>query len=148
MAQPAKILATGAANQLAPSRGVPGTPVAGLDFRPETQAPAAGMGVMFEGAQFTHERGGRDYGFSNDNRGDRYSPPQSWSLVQTPSDTFARILESMMGGGEVDGTGAPSGGPGKQFQNVVARAIAIYESNAKIIHGELALVGATVSIRF
>ena len=147
MAQVPKISVAGVLNQVTQSRGVLGAQVGGVDFRPEVQSPIAGTGVMLDGAEFFHDRGRRDFGFSYDSRGDQRSPPQSWSLVQTPTDTFARILESMMGEGEIGPSGTPGGGPAKRFQNVIARAISIYENNAKLIHGELSLVGSSISIR-
>ncbi len=147
MAQAPKIPATAALNQVAQSRGTQGVEVGGIDFRPEVQSPAASMGIMFSGAEFSQDSSPRNFGFFQDPRREQHSPPQSWSLVQTPTDTFARILESMMGEGEEGAFGKPTGGPAKRFLNVIAHAIATYENNAKLIHGELSLVGSSISIR-
>lgn len=100
---------------------------------------------MLDGAEFSYERSRRELAFAYDNRREQRSPPQSWSLVQTPTETFARILESIVNG--VEGASGTVGGSAKRFQGVIARAIAIYEANAKIVHGETALVGGAVSIR-
>ena len=146
MAQVPKIPVIGNPNQIAPSRGVHGAPIVGSDAYPEVQAIAAGTGVMLGGAEFSYDQGRRGFEFASDNRREQRSVPQSWSLIQTPSETFARILESIVGGGE-GAPGSTAGGPAKRFQNVIARAIAIYEANSNIIHGETVLVGGAVSIR-
>jgi hypothetical protein len=145
MAQAPKIPFIGNPPQVAPARGVPGAPIVASDSYSEVQPPGAGTGVMLGGAEFSYERARRDLAFAYDTRREQRSVPQSWSLIQTPSETFARILESIVGG--VEGTSGAVGGPGRRFQNVIARAIATYETNAKLIHGELALVGGAVSIR-
>jgi hypothetical protein len=145
MAQAPKIPFIGNPTQIAPSRGVQGSPIVASDSYPEVQPPGAGTSVMLGGAEFSNERSRRELAFAYDNRREQRSPPQSWSLIRTPSETFARILESIVGG--VEGSSGTVGGPARRFQDVIARAIATYEANAKLIHGETALVGGAVSIR-
>ena len=147
MAQAAKITSVGQQSTLTQSRAVQGAQVVATDAYPYVQPLDAGTGVMLGNAEFTNEQARRELAFAQyDNRGERRSVPQSWSLVRTTSETFARILESLANG--VEGTGGTStGGPVRRFQDVIARAIATYENNAKIIHGELALVGGAISIR-
>ena len=145
MAQAPRIPLIGNPNQIASSRGVPGVPFVASDSNPNVQPLVAGSGVMLGGAEFSYEQGRRELAFAYDNRREQRSVPQSWSLIQTPSETFARILESIVGG--VEGAPGTVGGPARRFQDVIARAIAIYEANAKIIHGETVLVGGAVSIR-
>ena len=145
MAQAPRIPVIVNPNQIAPSRAVPGGPIVASDAYPEVQPPSAGTGVMLGGAEFSYEQGRRGLDIAYDNRREQRSVPQSWSLIQTPSETFARILESIVGG--VEGAPGTVGGPARRFQDVIARAIAIYEANAKIIHGETVLVGGAVSIR-
>ncbi|MCC7016537.1 MAG: hypothetical protein IT564_04980 [Rhodospirillales bacterium] len=99
---------------------------------------------MLGGAEFSYEQARRDLAFAYDSRRGQRSVPQSWSLIQTPSETFARILENIVGG---EGVSGAVRGSARRFQDVVARAIAAYEANAKIIHGETALIGGAVSIR-
>lgn len=145
MAQAPKIPVISNPNQIAPSRGVPGAPVVASDSYPEVQPPGAGTGVMLGGAEFSYEQARRDLAFAYDSRRGQRSVPQSWSLIQTPSETFARILENIVGGAE--GASGTVRGSARRFQDVVARAIAAYEANAKVIHGETALIGGAVSIR-
>ena len=145
MAQAPKIPVIGTPNQIAPSRAVPGGPIVASDAYPEVQPLGAGTGVMLGAAEFSYEQGRRGFDIAYDSRRGQRSVPQSWSLIQTPSETFARILESIVGG--VEGAPGTVGGPARRFQDVIARAIATYEANAKIIHGETVLVGGAVSIR-
>ena len=148
MAQVPKIALIGNQNQVAPPRGVPAAPHGGSDFNPDVQPVVAGTGVMLGGAEFSYDHGRRGADLAFDNRREQRSAPQSWSLIQTPSETFARILESFLDGGEgTSGPGVVIGSATKRFQDVIARAIATYETNAKIIHGETVLVGGAISIR-
>jgi hypothetical protein len=100
---------------------------------------------MLGGAEFSYEQPRRYSGFTYDPRREQHSFPQSWALIQTPSETFARILENITSG--VEGASDSVRGSARQFQDVIARAIATYETNAKIIHGEMALIGGAVSMR-
>ena len=148
MAQVPKIPFTGNPNQVASARGAPAVPFGGMDYRPEVQAVAAGTGVLLGSAEFSYEQGRRGPDLALDYRRERRSTPQSWSLIQTPSETFARILESVFDGAEGGAkAGSVIGSAGRRFQDVIARAIATYETNAKIIHGETVALGGAVSIR-
>jgi hypothetical protein len=144
MAQAPKIPAIANPNQLGPARAAAPTVSVG-EYNPYVDSPVANASVLLGGAEFSYEQPRQQTGFAYDPRREQRSVPQSWSLVQTPSETFARILENIAGG--VEGTGETIRGSAKRFQNVISRAIAIYETNAKIIHGETALVGGAVSLR-
>ncbi|MBM3581676.1 MAG: hypothetical protein FJX37_06900 [Alphaproteobacteria bacterium] len=144
MAQPPKIPVIANTGQLAPSRYVPPAASA-AEYNPYVEPAAAGTGVMLNGAEFSYEQPRHNYGFAYDPRREQRSFPQSWSLIQTPSETFARILENMAAG--VEGASDSVRGSAKRFQDVISRAIATYEANAKIIHGETVLIGGAVSFR-
>ncbi|MSP80947.1 MAG: hypothetical protein EXR02_07810 [Rhodospirillales bacterium] len=123
-------------------------PYGGLDYRPEVQGAAAGTGVLLGGAEFSYEQGRRGPDLAFDTRREQRSAPQSWSLIQVSSETFARILESVLDGGEGGlQPGSVIGSASRRFQDVIARAIATYENNAKLIHGETVALGGAVSIR-
>ena len=144
MAQAPKIPVIANQGPITPTRGVPPA-ASSSEFNPYVEQVAAGSGVMLGGAEFSYEEPRRNLGFAYDPRREQRSFPQSWALVQTPSETFARILENITGG--VDGASDAVRGSAKRFQGVISRAIATYEMNAKIIHGEMDLVGGAVSIR-
>lgn len=145
MAQAPKIPIVSNAGHLAPSRGVPAA-VSTTEYNPYVDPTAAGSGVMLGGAEFSYDHPQRsNYGYSYDPRREQRSFPQNWSLIQTPSETFARILENITS--EVEGASDTVRGSVGRFQGVIARAIATYETNAKIIHDEMALIGGAVSIR-
>jgi hypothetical protein len=145
MAQAPKIPVISNPTQVSPTRAIPGAPFVASDSYPEVQPTSAGTNVMLGGAEFAYDRSRRDLAFAYDGRREQRSVPQSWSLIQTPSETFARILENIVGGAE--GASGAVRGSAKRFQDVIARAIATYEANAKVIHGETALVGGAISIR-
>ncbi len=144
MAQPPKIPVVANTSQLAPTRGVPPA-ASSTEYNPYVEPTVAGSGVMLGGTEFSYEQPRKNYGYTYDPRREQRSIPQSWSLIQIPSETFARILENITSG--VEGASDTVRGTASRFQGVISRAIATYETNAKIIHDELALVGGAVSIR-
>jgi hypothetical protein len=144
MAQAPKIPALTNPAQISPTRGVPPAASAS-EYNPYVEPTVAGSNVMLGGAEFSYEQPRRNFGFSYEPRREQHSFPQSWALIQTPSETFARILENIAGG--VEGASDSVRGSAKRFQDVISRAIATYETNAKIIHGEMNLLGGAVSIR-
>ena len=144
MAQPPKIPVISHSGPPAPSRHAP--PAASTsEFNPYVEPTVAGTGVMLNGAEFSYEQPRQNYGFAYDPRREQRSFPQSWSMIQTPSETFARILENIAGG--VEGASESVRGSARRFQDVISRAIATYEANSKIIHGETVLIGGAVSFR-
>ena len=115
------------------------------DSYANVQSTAASGNVSLGSAEFSYDQPKPHDNFSFENRGSRDRPAQHrWSLLQTSSETFAKILESFITG--LDGSSAGNGS-GQSFQGNLARAISTYETNAKVIHGDLALVGSTLSIR-
>ncbi len=110
------------------------------------QSTAGAGNVLLGSAEFSYDQAKPDNSFAFENRSpqDRRPAQQRWSLLSTSSETFAKIMESFIAG--LDGSSAGNGA-GQSFQGNLARAIGIYENNAKIIHGDLAVVGGTLSIR-
>lgn len=109
------------------------------------QSTAGIRDVALGGAEFAYDHSQKDFSFAPEYRNEREkSAPHQWSVLNTPTETFARILESFIGGSDVAGA---AGSTGQSFRGNVAQAISTYETNAKIIHGELAAVGSNLSIR-
>ncbi len=103
-----------------------------------------GTSVSFEGAAF----GFRQEAPSSFDRngGQEQQPPRYHSgRINAPSQTFAALLETpeTAGGGNRNAAGD---GPAAPFPGVVARAIEIYETNAKIVGGEGNILGTSVSL--
>lgn len=75
-------------------------------------------------------------------RGD--SPPRHPGSFNTPSQTFAILLES----NDVAGVGGGGGSdrPTHGFAGLVSRAIGIYEANARIISGPEKALGSSLSL--
>ncbi len=115
------------------------------DSLENVQSTAGAESVSLGGAEFSYDRPKPDNDFAFENRSPRERPAQHrWSLLQTSSETFAKIMESFVSG--LDGSGSGSGA-GQSFRGNLARAISTYETNAKVIHGDLAVVGGVLSFR-
>jgi len=75
------------------------------------------------------------------------SVPAPQRIVQggayVATDSFAKILESFVSSAEGSGSGNTAG----TFRGNLTRAINTYETTAKVIHGELAPLGSTISFR-
>lgn len=102
-----------------------------------------GAGVSFESAAFGFRQ---DAPSSFDrNGGHEQQPPRHHSgRINAPSQTFAAMLEfPETASGNKNAAGK---GPKAPFPGVVARAIAIYETNAKIVSGESNILGTSVSL--
>ena len=80
------------------------------------------------------------------NGGHEQQPPRHHSgRINAPSQTFAAMLElPETAGGE--NKNAAGDGPATPLPGDVARAIAIYETNAKIVGGESNILGTSVSL--
>ncbi len=102
-----------------------------------------GASVSFESAA---------YGFRQDapssfdrNGGREQQPPGHYSGgVNAPSQTFAAMLEAPETAG--GNRNAAGDGPAAPLPGIVARAIKIYETNAKIVSGESNILGTSVSL--
>ncbi len=105
---------------------------------------AEGTSVSFESAAFGFRQ---DAPASFDRNGGReqHTPGHHSGRINAPSQTFAAMLETPegAGGGNINAAGD---GPATPFPGVVARAIKIYEDNAKIVSGEGNILGTSVSL--
>ncbi len=69
------------------------------------------------------------------------------SRFVTPSQSFASLLESRDGVG-LNSPGISSSGVRSRFTGLLAQAIKVYETNAKVISGTLELPGSKLSVSF
>lgn len=109
--------------------------------QPAVEGAAASNSVSFNAAAYSF-RDDRSNSFQ-DNQPPHQRMPALVAVA--PSQTFAAILEArnaVTGGGR----SAPAT-TGRGFSGLLSRAIYIYETNAKIIHGTADFRGGTVSIR-
>ncbi len=99
-----------------------------------------------EGASVSFDNGA--FGFRQDaptafdhNGGrEQQAPRHRAGGINAPSQTFAALMESSEGGnGAGNGVAAP-------FAGIVAKAISIYETNARIVSGENNILGRSVSL--
>jgi len=103
-----------------------------------------GAGVSFDSAAFGFRQDAPS--FFDRNGGHEQQPPRHHSgRINAPSQAFAAMLEfpETAGGGNRNAAGD---GPATPFPGVVARAIAIYETNAKIVGGESNILGTSISL--
>ena len=103
-----------------------------------------GAGVSFDSAAFGFRQDAPSSFDRNDGR-EQQPPRYHAGGINAPSQTFAAMLEfpETAGGGNRNAAGD---GPATPFPGVVARAIAIYETNAKIVGGESNILGTSVSL--
>ncbi len=103
-----------------------------------------GASVSFESAAFGFRQ---DAPSSFDRNGghEQPLPRHHTGGINAPSQAFAAMLESpeTAGGGNRNAAGD---GPATPFPGVVARAIEIYETNAKIVGGESNILGTSISL--
>ncbi len=105
---------------------------------------SGGASVSFESAAFDF-RQGEASSFDRDGGREQHTPRQHIGSLNAPSQTFAALLETpeTAGAGNRDAAGNGSQAP---LAGVVARAIQIYETNAKIVSGESNILGTSVSL--
>lgn len=102
-----------------------------------------GASVNFESAAFGF-RQDEPASFDRDGGREQQFPSHHSGRINAPSQTFAAMLEdSETAGGKKNAAGD---GPAAPFPGVVARAIEIYETNAKIVSGESNILGTSVSL--
>ncbi len=139
MNQVAKIAQPSSASSLSGPRPVPGgrfktpanetTPLEEISPQP---------GVSYNDAALAYEEEGRGFG--------RRRNPQSQTVAggfEAPSQSFAAMFESQ---GTGDGTGGATGSGSTPFGGLLSRAIAIYETNARVIGGGAKTLGTSLSI--
>ncbi len=104
---------------------------------------SGGASVSFESAAFGFRQ---DAPSSFDRNGGREQQPPGHHIgrINAPSQTFAAMLEAPETAR--GNRNAAGDGPATPFPGVVAMAIKIYETNAKIVGGEGNILGTSVSL--
>ncbi len=102
------------------------------------------VGASFNNAPFLAPEYERR-GFGNRTEDQRLGGDASRFI--TPSQSFASLLESRDGAG-LNSPGAGTPGVRSKFTGLLARAIKVYETNAKVVSGTLELPGAKLSVNF
>ncbi len=127
---------------VANSRLGPSTRV--VSSSPSVEELPSGAGVSFDGAAFgySQEPSSFDRGGGRDREQNFSHHPGRFNA---PTQAFASLLES--GGGTAGGEpGAAGDSNVVRFPGLVSKAIEAYESNAKIISGEINILGTSVSL--
>lgn len=104
----------------------------------------SGAGVTFDGGTFGYY--GEPSSFDRGGGGDRQ---QSFSRhpgrFNASTQAFTSLLESG-GGAEVGGPGGGGDSGSVRVSGLLSKAIKIYETNAKIVSGEINILGTSVSL--
>lgn len=142
MALVAKTGATTATASAVAARYAGASPTVASISQPTVESPNGGVGLAFDTTTFAFREDARGFA-SNDNHQQRQAPWTGTTLL-APSQTFAAILE---GSGAATGDAAARATGARHFQGFLSKAISTYETNAKIIHGQLEPRGTSVSMR-
>ena len=133
-------MAAGAPSSLSGGRPAAGTrnianaePVAVEELSPQ-------FGLFFDDANLRFQ----DYGYLPGKHQQEPSHLPSHSRFDTPSQSFAEMYELAQMSGDVGGPVMSEGAP--VFSGPVSHAIAIYETNARVIAGEINQLGGSLSI--
>ena len=104
-----------------------------------------GASVSFESAAYGFQQDAPSFFDHNRGSHDQHTSRQNTVGINAPSQTFAAMLEfpEAAGGRNENAAGDGSAAP---LAGVVARAIEIYETNAKIVSGESNILGTSVSL--
>lgn len=140
MALVAKTGATTATASAVAARYAGASPTVASISQPAVESPNSGVGLAFDTTTFAFREDPRGFA-SNDNHQQRQ--PWTGTTLLASSQTFAAIMEA--GGGSGDAAAHASGA--RHFQGVLSKAISTYETNAKIIHGQIEPRGTSVSMR-
>lgn len=141
MALVAKTGATIATASAVAARYAGASPTVASISQPAVESPNGGVGLAFDTTTFAFRDDPRGFAH-NDN--ERRQAPWTGNTLLASSQTFAAIMES--GGGAAGEAGTRSNAA-RHFQGFLSKAIATYETNAKIVHGQLEPRGTTVSMR-
>lgn len=138
MAQIGRTTPTSATTTLAASRSTAGAGGVASVTRAPIEALHAKLGTSLEDAFLSH---------GNEN-GDQLAPENhpgdpAMGLLRSTSQAFVAFFE-FDSGNEADGESGSRGGL-TSFAGVLARAIATYESNARVIHGSVVPRGQKLS---
>ncbi len=104
-----------------------------------------GASVSFESAAFDFRQDAASSFDRNGGGHEQRAPRQSIGGFSASSQTFAAMLETP-GAGGVGSRNAAGDDAQAPLAGVVARAIQIYETNAKIVSGESNILGTSVSL--
>jgi len=104
------------------------------------EGATASNSIAFNAAAYSF-RDDRNNSFAQDNQ----PPPNRTPVLVASTQTFAAIVEARNAVADAGRAGQMTTGRG--FHGLLSRAIYIYETNAKIIHGTADFRGGTVSIR-
>ncbi len=98
-------------------------------------------GVSFNSAQFRFHEDDRTF---LDRGGDRRSRHSQTGLFTAPTQAFA----AMFGGSDSSNPGGSSAADVKspRFAGLVSKAISIYENNARVVAGDINVLGTSISI--
>lgn len=140
MALVAKTGVTTATASAVAARYAGASPTVASISQPTVESPNGGVGLAFDTTTFGFREDPRGFA-SNDN--DRRQAPWSGGTLLAPSQTFAAILEA----GDGAAGNAARTNTTRHFQGILSKAINTYETNAKIIHGQLEPRGTSVSMR-
>ncbi len=140
MALVAKTGATTATAGAVAARYAGSSPTVASISQPAIESPNGGAGLAFDTTTFAFREDPRGFAH-NDN--ERRQAPWTGSTLLASSQTFAAIMES---GDGAAGDGARSNAT-RHFEGFLSKAIATYETNAKIIHGQMEQRGSMVSMR-
>lgn len=141
MALVAKTGMTTATASAVAARYAGASPTVASISQPTIESPNGGAGLAFDTTTFAFREDPRGFA-SNDNHQQRQ--PWTGTTLLASSQTFAAIMES--GSGAAADAAARTSGA-RHFQGVLSKAISTYETNAKIIHGQLEPRGMSVSMR-
>lgn len=98
-------------------------------------------GVSFETAEFRFRED--DHSFF-DRRNNRSSRQQQTGLFTAPTQAFTALFENSGSARKDDN--APGDVKTPRFAGLVSKAIAIYETNARVLSGESNILGTSVSL--
>ncbi len=128
---------------IASTRGGPSTRVSSVGGS-SVEDLHGSSGVSFDSAAFGF-RGGTDANFEQGSGNSNGNQPQNPGYVDAPSQAFAAMLEGAEFPKTEDEQSRP-GFAGSVPAGLAAKAIEIYETNARILSGEAAIRGTSFSV--
>lgn len=143
MAQVPKLTASPAVQSAAATRPAPGSRVASISTSSADQ-PNAITGTQLDAAPFGFENSQPELNNREDGRRQGQDRRQHLGVLNAPSQAFAELLEYEAPTTASAGAGASN--RERAFAGLVSKAIATYETTAKIIHGDSLVLGTEVSV--
>jgi len=143
MAQVPKLTAAPAAQSAAAPRPTPGSRVASVASSTVDEANPV-TGAQLDTALFGFENSQPELSNRDDGQRQAHDRRQHLGILNAPSQAFAELLEY-----DAPTTAAAGGGSSnreRSFAGLVSKAIATYETTAKVIHGDGPVIGTEVSV--